>query len=315
MALNSLLRFGSGVSVVSPETTRISQHTYVPFQPLPAIAIDELSRSVVWLREQSALREVVRMIQDPRFDDAETVGALIQYLEGDEHEPGIGFININGRIVHALPIRVRALPNGQITEITPTNQPREMFRPLIAAVRARKLLTAHHLLSLGADVQQASEYGGVTPIMYAVALGDEQMTELLLDYDANLLKVDADGRTALVHGLNTPAVSVPTILSIIKVCPAMTRHIPHRIYSDPPRFWRDMVGQLLDVQVIDREGFTILTSALTADAPTPAWLPVFVTSVAEAVDAAGAEAAVGGRKRRSRSPPDQAQLPQRRLRL
>lgn len=256
----------------SGETPTPTAHVYVPFQPLPSLPIELLTQSPFWLRQQSVMRQIVRIIQNPAYDDGKTVAELIMYLEGGGGDGGGveggggdgGRVDINTRLMSGPTIRVWAEPTGKVIVVKPTQLPRELFRPLLAAVRMRKLLTAHHLLAMGADVQQASEFDGATALMFAAARGDDPLVEMLLDYDANLLKVDAEGRTALVYALGTHTPSVPAMLRMLRACPALVTHVPHAFYGETKAFWSDMLANLLEVGVFSARDYRVVSEAIGA---------------------------------------------------
>ena len=238
---------------------RQKAHTYVPFKPLPCIA-DHLRHSPEWLTEQEILRKVSHCILTPGTKESDIISAL------ESVERHFGFVNMSARL--AQPMLVRGAPGASIggeseirvtdvfapvrvipaSKATATLQALEILAPLHAAVMAGKTQVAHHLLTgpmgagSGADVNQPSEWSGRTAIMIAASLGNYDAVDLLLDYDANLLQVDADGNTALIYAVaaaNVPSASV--VRRLLAECPELveSRALPYGAYTTPMNFWRN----------------------------------------------------------------------------
>ena len=249
---------GSGSAAASARQK--PQHTYVPFKSLPCIA-DHLRHSPEWLTEQEILRKVSHCILTPGTKESDIIAAL------ENVERHFGLVNMSARM--AQPMLVRGAPGafGGESEIRVTDvfapvrvipaaaaaamaspQALEILSPLHAAVMAGKVQVAHHLLTgpmgagSGADVNQPSEWSGRTAIMIAASLGNYDAVDLLLDYDANLLQVDADGNTALIYAVaaaNVPSASV--VRRLLAECPELvdSRALPYGAYTTPMNFWRN----------------------------------------------------------------------------
>jgi len=235
------------------------RHAYVAFQSLPCIP-EHLRHSAEWLAEQEILRKISRCILTPGTNESDIIHALKSV------EVNYGLVNMSTRM--AQPMVVRGAPGafGGESEMRVTDvlapvcvipakaaehfqmQSLEILSPLHAAVIANKARVAHHLLTgpngagSGADVNQRSEWNGRTAVMIAAANGNYDMVDLLLDYDANLLQVDAAGNTALVYAVAVAKVPSSAIVErLLAECPELadSRALPYAAYSSPTSFWGD----------------------------------------------------------------------------
>ena len=238
------------------------RHAYVAFQSLPCIP-EHLRHSAEWLAEQEILRKISRCILTPGTNESDIIHALKSV------EVNYGLVNMSTRM--AQPMVVLGAPGAfggesemRVTDVlAPVSvmpataaattaaaaaKSLEVFSPLHAAVIANKARVAHHLLTgpngagSGADVNQRSEWNGRTAIMIAAANGNYDMVDLLLDYDANLLQVDAEGNTALVYAVVAAKVpSAAIVQRLLAECPELAdpRALPYGAYAPPTSFWAD----------------------------------------------------------------------------
>jgi len=236
------------------------RHAYVAFQSLPCIP-EHLRHSAEWLAEQEILRKISRCILTPGTNESDIIHALKSV------EVNYGLVNMSTRM--AQPMVVLGAPGAfggesemRVTDVlAPVSvmpataaattaaaaaKSLEVFSPLHAAVIANKARVAHHLLTgpngagSGADVNQRSEWNGRTAIMIAAANGNYDMVDLLLDYDANLLQVDAEGNTALVYAVVAAKVpSAAIVQRLLAECPELAdpRALPYAAYAPPTSFW------------------------------------------------------------------------------
>ena len=236
------------------------RHAYVAFQSLPCIP-EHLRHSAEWLAEQEILRKISRCILTPGTNESDIIHALKSV------EVNYGLVNMSTRMAQPMVVLgapgafggesemrvtdilapVRAIPAKSAAERFPM-QSLEILSPLHAAVIANKAQVAHHLLTgpngagSGADVNQRSEWNGRTAVMIAAANGNYDMVDLLLDYDANLLQVDAAGNTALVYAVSAAKVPSAAIVErLLAECPELAdaRALPYAAYAAPATFWGD----------------------------------------------------------------------------
>lgn len=242
-------------SVIAAAGSAKPRHTYVAFRALPCIA-EHLKYSDEWLAEQEILRKISHCILTPGTNESDIIFAL------QSVERNYGFVNMNSRMAQPMVI-VGGAADMRVTDIlapvrtmpaTTVSVPLktlEVLSPLHAAVIANKARVAHHLLTgpngagSGADVNQPSEWNGRTAVMIAAENGNYDMLDLLLDYDANLLQVDAEGNTALMYAVAFAKVpSAAVVERLIAECPQLAadaRALPYAAYTSPACFWGDMI--------------------------------------------------------------------------
>lgn len=254
----------------APARTR---HAYVAFQSLPCIP-ENLRYSPEWLTEQEILRKISRCILAPGTNESDIIHALKNV------EVNYGLVNMSTRMAQPMVVLgapgafggesemrvtdilepVRVIPAKAAAAAGPAKS-LEVFSPLHAAVIANKTRVAHHLLTgpngagSGADVNQRSEWNGCTAVMIAAANGNYDMVDLLLDYDANLLQVDADGNTALVYAVAFAKVpSAAIVRRLLAECPELAdpRALPYAAYASPSCFWGDTMRAVR--KAITRDG-------------------------------------------------------------
>ena len=80
------------------------------------------------------------------------------------------------------------------------------------AARAGHLDVAKTLCENGADVNSLGPWE-MTPVMYAVIFGKQDMVEFLLSKNADLTKKDARGRCALTHAKNEKQPIIEQVLA------------------------------------------------------------------------------------------------------